>query len=563
MAPRHKIPAKEKPKKPKEQKLETADDFLEAANEHEEAMGKHRAGDGEKAARFASRAIDVYVRGLLMFPKNFDLAYNRARLELEVATHPILKEKMGPPVIFLLRKALESHMYAIELDQDNADVRFNTAQTLTALAEEIAEDEQSSDAEALKFLQNAVQQLLRCFDMQETAFKQSKQELEEAMVDETQNNSPSETDEKDSEKPATTSGDDQEDEDQGDDEEDKEDEDQWVSIVEQVTASTLLETVVAQLHTLATLCSLMSSACPTPGQVPPMAVEPSWVEDRSQEILDRVVPAVLGEISEEELAPMKSELNHAKAVCLGMLLDLKFRLGTIDTQLYTKELENAFGQSKIDLSSEDALMDAARAFMAFHRALVDAGPPKSPEGTTDNAAVQNYASLRWTALMRAQFRITAASKLPKLETETVANTHLLRGDISLCLHGLAYPPTSHPQARETAQQLLKNADVYFRNATKLFGTLGREAAEERAVSELKGGLVKILQQVHTAASSEGSSSSSAQGDTYEPKPATEAQFLETFGGLAKAKGLDWVKDQLDDLMFEDMVKPQLLANVER
>jgi len=67
-----------KPKsKVKAREPQSENDFLEAADEFEEAGGKWRAGDAAKAARFFNRAIGVYDEGLKLFPRSFDLAYNK------------------------------------------------------------------------------------------------------------------------------------------------------------------------------------------------------------------------------------------------------------------------------------------------------------------------------------------------------------------------------------------------------------------------------------------------------------------------------------------------------
>ena len=48
-----------------------------AGVEFEEAGEKWRAGDAAKSLRFFIRAIEVYEKGLRIFPQSFDIAYNR------------------------------------------------------------------------------------------------------------------------------------------------------------------------------------------------------------------------------------------------------------------------------------------------------------------------------------------------------------------------------------------------------------------------------------------------------------------------------------------------------
>ncbi len=87
------------------QKLVDTDDYLQSGDSHEEAMRKHRVGDPVKALRFADRALDVYSQGLARFPRSFDLAYNKARLELDKATDPVLSDALEVPAISVLRQA--------------------------------------------------------------------------------------------------------------------------------------------------------------------------------------------------------------------------------------------------------------------------------------------------------------------------------------------------------------------------------------------------------------------------------------------------------------------------
>lgn len=47
---------------------------------------------------------------------------NRARLQFEVAQQPRLLAHLPTPLIDLLRLALDSHRYALKVDQDNADL---------------------------------------------------------------------------------------------------------------------------------------------------------------------------------------------------------------------------------------------------------------------------------------------------------------------------------------------------------------------------------------------------------------------------------------------------------
>ncbi|KAL0264885.1 hypothetical protein SLS55_000839 [Diplodia seriata] len=146
--------------KKKEPEPETEDDFLDAADEFEKSAGKWRAGDAAKSARFFQRAIDAYSAGLLKFPQSFDLAYNKALLEYQIAQDLRIAAQIGPPLVDLLRQALESHRFAISLNPDNLDILFNTANVLSDLADRV------NKGDAVPLLQESVQCIRRCLERQ-------------------------------------------------------------------------------------------------------------------------------------------------------------------------------------------------------------------------------------------------------------------------------------------------------------------------------------------------------------------------------------------------------------
>jgi hypothetical protein len=175
-------------------KLNTANDYVEATDEFESAMRKWRAGDAEKALRFYNRACLVYEEGLRKFPTDFDLAYNRAHLQIQVATdHRLLKALITihrKTEIGLLQQALESHRYALNLDQGNAEILYNTATVLTTLAEKLSES--SDDDEritAIKLLQEAIELFSSCLTRQEfnlEEFQSMQNEANENMAEDKQ-----------------------------------------------------------------------------------------------------------------------------------------------------------------------------------------------------------------------------------------------------------------------------------------------------------------------------------------------------------------------------------------
>ncbi|KAI5919394.1 hypothetical protein F4810DRAFT_502674 [Camillea tinctor] len=521
----------------KEPKLDDADDYLVLASEHEDAMGKHRAGDASKSLRFARRALDVYSQGLAKFPQNFDLAYNKARLELEVATHPNLSNELDVPILDLLRQTLSSHQYAIDLESDNADTLFNMAQVLTALAENIMQDHPagSSEKEALNFLEQALDYQDRCFAIQQKSFTQSRLEFEQAMQ-ETTNYDASTHDSSTSHEASEAS------------KTQDEEEEQWVSVVEPVTADTLLDTIIAQINTLTTFCSSINYSLPMLSG-PDATLSLAWINSFSTKLLTETLSDLLNEHRDVLSKERISEAALAKAVFTSEYLEVAFRNRQIlEPLVYKREIDAAFSQPELDKGHNEVLLARARALISFNLVLADSYRHETPSEASDPSSP---VSLRWSLLIEAQSHLTAASKLPPAaeDNHLLATTHLLRGDISLLLHALAYSRPPHPQALSTKGQLAKNAEVYYRNAEKLFGTLGEDGSEDKATAELKGGIVKILQQQHST----GEGSANSADDSAPVLRVSLQQLQEAIGGLARVKGEGWINSRLDECIEEGLI----------
>ncbi|KAI0435246.1 hypothetical protein F5Y09DRAFT_336997 [Xylaria sp. FL1042] len=511
-------------------KLVDTDDYLQLGDSHEEAMRKHRFGDPAKALRFADRALDVYSQGLTKFPRSFDLAYNKARLELEKATDPVLSAVLDAPVITVLQQALASHNYAQDLAPSHPDTLFNLAQVLTGMAEIIAEDDEASDLEATQKLEQALDIQSRCFELQQATFTKSRLELEQAMRETAQQ----EMSQIEGGQAATNTTSAPQNDGQ---------EEQWVSIEEPITAVTLLETIIAQIEALSALCSILSAA---PDIATMHAL--SWIDSYSTNLLTHVLPTLISE-NQEALEPRLSDAMLPRAVFTSNYLELSFRLSAIDVEKYKQELDAAFTQPGLNTSSEDVLLASANALLSLNGALANLS---SEPGS--------HAAFRWKILIEAQSRLSSVASIPNIDKHIIATTHSLRGDISLFLQILAYPPIAHPQAQTTTQQLLKHAEVYYRNANKLFGSLGRSTDEERAVCELKGAVVGVLQQVTAGqAAAAGSSSGQSNSGTMSNLVASTSQIEAALEPLLRAHGEQWIRDQIEDMIDEGLVLPQVFS----
>ncbi|KAF1815344.1 hypothetical protein P152DRAFT_455060 [Eremomyces bilateralis CBS 781.70] len=232
---------KHEEKKAPVKKVMTEDDYLEATDEFETASAKWRRGDLAKSVRFIQRAFDSYEEGLKAFPSSFDLAYNKAVMQYEVARNDALAQSFGSKMD-LLRSALDSHRYALRLKEENPDVLFNTAQLLTEISEELDEFERPGlhVRENISLLQEAIELFSACLTRQEMLFSdfQSQETAHASGIE------PS-----DSEAQALPAA----------DEAKTPNEEEWAVVEEPVTAETLIDSTVAMLDALTALLKVFAS----------------------------------------------------------------------------------------------------------------------------------------------------------------------------------------------------------------------------------------------------------------------------------------------------------------
>ncbi|KIW22870.1 uncharacterized protein PV07_11121 [Cladophialophora immunda] len=479
-----------KSKKKAEQALETVDDFQAAGVDFEEAAGKWRAGDAVKSMRFFSRAIEVYDQGLQTFPTSIDLAYNKARVLLEIATHPLLVPHLHRPLLEVLQQALEAHRYALTLDQDNPDTLFNTAQVLTAIAEVCAKDVNRADQDVLQLLEEALELQNRCLSIQELKLEEYMQQQDEAATQIASENATEPTSVTDEGNPGSSA---------------VGTEDQWFSVVEPVTKDTLIDTILAQLGTLTTLSSFLSSS----DSVPISSL--GYIEEYSSKLVKTKLPPLLQDAEPERL----QEVALARANLASELLKAGYLLGSIDPTTYKRERDEAFQMPELELErSFPALLANANSLIAFNSALAD--------GEASNAV--SHASMRWSALAAAITNMATASKISGPLPEDIAETHFIRGNCSLLQHQLGQPPISYNAAIANGPQLLKNAETFYRNASKLY-----QDPEQKAASQLRAVVAQAIQaQIDIA-------SAAVQHD--------------------QGRDQEWVRVQLDDMADDGLIAP--------
>ncbi|KAL4991604.1 hypothetical protein BDW68DRAFT_135976 [Aspergillus falconensis] len=422
---------KSKKKFAQQQAPRTADEFLAVGVEQEEAGEKWRAGDAAKSLRFFMRAIATYDEGLQRHPTAFDLAYNKARLQYEITQHPRLAAQLSTPLGEALSVALQSHREALVLEQDNADALFNMAQVLTSLAEIVTDTKRPVEEDlnqAAKFLQEAIELFQRCLVLQELKYTEMQEQIrqvesgEMARMEQVQESEQMQ---------------------EGPDYDSKESEqEQWAAVVEPVTRDTLVDTAIAQLDALSTLCNLLAF---DPG------VGLSWVEEYSTDLLERKVSTLVEGSNRQYEAKLSSARFNAA------LNEVLYRGGRTDVETYHGVVVSSF--KDLDISTDpEGLCAKADALISFNSATAEQ-PPSDPE------ALKKSLGLRWQALSTAVDALTKASKLP--DAENLPKIHLARGDTEMSRWRLGFTPWEHSMAQQYGATLLRNAQTYYRGAAAL------------------------------------------------------------------------------------------------
>jgi hypothetical protein len=333
------------------------------------------------------------------------------------------------------------------LKQDNADVLFNSGQVLNSLAEAISDSKHPDEeqiVQATTYLQEAIELFQRCQVLQDMRYTEMQEHIEqmESAGPETKTQAP-----EPEPAPAPAASE----EDEGDEEQT-----QWAAIVEPVTKNTLVDTAVAQLDTLTTLCNMLTFN-PSGGGV-------GWVQEYSSGLVQTRLPAYV------EGSDRQYEAGLARAKFICAMHEVLYRGGHTDIETYQQEVGQAFGPD-LDVSADpEGLCSKAEALTSLNGAFSDVPPMNDPE------TFKRSLSVRWQSLSTALDALTAASKLP--DADNLPKIHLARGDVEMHRWRLGMAPWNHAMAQQYGATLLKNAQTYYRGAAALARRDGA-ADEER------------------------------------------------------------------------------------
>jgi hypothetical protein len=404
--------------------------------------------------------------------------------------------------IELLKETLNAHRVALSIDQQNADVLFNTAQVLTTISEELTESEPidpDTKAQAISLLQEAVELFSSCLTRQEMEFSdlKSMQDAaasaaldEDEMVDET-----SATEEESS---------------------NEETPEQWATVVEPVTAATLLDTAIAELHSLSMLAIIVAPAgsstlatiteLATPIISHKLQYYISLIPDTAPDEEPTPTTAFLSisgpsasfhanqqakERSSNPRSEANMDANLAVAKFTVAIADAEFRSNLISMSAYGSKITDVYDSQLSELSESSGDANGPRIMCEYADALITFADTLTQ---VDSVDAQTY---RWQTLTSAdgllKRAIDSVKSNPALipEGSSISKLYIQRGDIELQRWRLASSPSAAKGIASGAPTLLKNAGVYYRGA---LGFAEREGDKETAAEGgVKAGVVGVIE----------------------------------------------------------------------
>lgn len=250
------------------------------------------------------------------------------------------------------------------------------------------------------------------------------------------------------------------------------DEDTWATIVEPVTEQALMDTLLAQIETLTSICGLSSNRGIS---------DLNWIDEYYRNFLHEKLLRFAKETGRHH------EATLAKAKYWCALADARFTATMLDIPTYEKEVMGAYEIFPDSDPDPQALCDRADAEIVFAasvqkvwKQVMNRGPV---EGMPEDVA--RLSIVRWKHLTKALDNLTLAAKLPKVKN--LPRIHLRRGDCELLRRRLGAAPLNYDIALKSASTLLKNAEIYYRGAARL--AQAEAAADEETEASVKEAVV--------------------------------------------------------------------------
>lgn len=405
---------------------------------------------------------------------------------------------LGSSRVDLLQETLKSHRLAVDLDPENRDVLFNTAQVESALAESLIENGLENRSQANELLQEAISIFDKCYDRQRQEWEELQAALANANAEEEQaipqeQSRPTEGMEISSEISDAPS--------------------EWYTVVESVTPQALLDTCTAQLQAINTLIdSTMLFATPTNNEeIIKMGLDiaknkmPFWASklDNAPGAPEEKPcgPVLSIGAAEEETSP-KNEALLVAANFQATVAEDVFRNGKMSASQFAAEVERIYAPLVAEIVSssttvkKNVLSAYADALNDFASAVSER--PRLPGGTP---RCQDDLGLQWTALSQAQKFLTKLSSDSSYSSSytpaKLADIYLSRGDTDLFRFSLSLQESAKPAWVQSKGVLVSNAGALYRGARAYAERTGAVTVQKTA--DAKALVAEVLKQAASGA----------------------------------------------------------------
>ncbi|KAF8446539.1 hypothetical protein BGX38DRAFT_1271133 [Terfezia claveryi] len=417
---------------------QTADEFIGFGTDFEESGDRWRNQDNPKSSRFYMKAIAAYEAALRLAPNSLDAAYNRARLQLTIATN----DHLSPPGVNysaadMLQEALRYHEYCLNLPNGHSehDIIFNTGQTYIALAEEVSSGANGSGSaplmRAMELVWNGIQMFDRALALQESQLQSMVPQDVDIDLD-TEDGGVTLCDSNIFEGVERAEADRPE---QGE---------RWAVIKEPVTRSDVFDTVLAKLEALILLCGLIQQTGNTKFTGDPYI----FYKEQEGYLLSKLEKLL--EYSPES----KAEAAITRANFTVAVADLGFKSWNLSAQQYTEYVQRAFPSGTTAELGPVMIVNKAEAYIQLAQTFLD-------------RANLNAAEVTWSQIL-SHFTL-AAKLLAEAATQDKMNARLccLRGDVEMFRSRIIMRNEADPKRLTTVETLWNNAGVFYRGTRRL------------------------------------------------------------------------------------------------
>jgi hypothetical protein len=353
----------------------------------------------------------------------------RARIQYSVTQFTLVRVQFPGTLVALLQQALSSHQQAQSLEPENNDVLFNTAQVLSSLVEAVNEDPaQASGLDITTLLEQSIELLRTCLSRQEIQYTEHLKQIASWEAEEGGVSLTASSEDVPSRAGTPSSDADQE---------------QWASVVEPVTAQTLMDTTCALLDTLALSCSLV-------------ALNDNKSLDTLYSIASDLFITTIPQYFSAVEPLSQKDIYLSSAHFRSAHLEASYHAHMVTAEEFEQRLASIYNDTSHAPSdvtqSASYLTSYADALIAFNGAFVDTdGNPNT----------------RWKSLTKALDLLTTATKAP--DAENVPEIHVGRGDLELLRLVVCKTPgvSGSLSTDKVKATLMKNAQTYYQGAVTI------------------------------------------------------------------------------------------------